>query len=91
MRELDVGNAFAYIRSDIQDLRQLLGTLPPSRNVSLALTKLDEAEMWALRDEPRNEAALPPPPSYLGGFSESVRPLPGQLSFRFDTSDCPIN
>lgn len=37
------------IQAELSDCRQLLDELPPSRERSLALTKLDEAEMWADR------------------------------------------
>jgi hypothetical protein len=37
------------IQAEIADCRMLVEELPPSRERSLALTKLDEAEMWADR------------------------------------------
>lgn len=37
------------IQAELSDCRMLLEELPPSRERSLALTKLDETEMWADR------------------------------------------
>lgn len=37
------------IQAEIADCRMLVEEMPPSRERSLALTKLDEAEMWADR------------------------------------------
>ena len=37
-------------------MRELLGEYEPSREKSLAATKLDEAEMWLARATPTEEA-----------------------------------
>jgi hypothetical protein len=37
-------------------MRELIGEYEPSRELSLAATKLDECEMWLARATPKREA-----------------------------------
>jgi hypothetical protein len=52
MREDDKkrADAVALVIDQITATRAQMALLAPSRNVACVLTKLDEAEMWALRE-----------------------------------------
>lgn len=52
----DQANRYTKIRDTAKTLAELIvGTCPPSRELSLALTKLEESVMWANASIARNE------------------------------------
>ena len=62
----------------LKKIRGSMEQLTTSRNVSMAITKVDESVMWLERQAFEDG---PTPPSNLVGFSESSRPGGDQLTF----------
>jgi len=72
----DQKHRYTNIRSAASDLASMLNThCPPSRELSLAMTKLEEAVLWANASIARNEAADESgEPDETGDPDESAEP-----------------
>lgn len=71
--ELEQARRYEHIRALAKEVgKELLGMCPPSRELSLALTHLEEVVYWANASIARNEQ-LPPNPAAVSSGEEAPK------------------